>query len=286
MDTVFSLTRKLSKASVKRYSNPYVEFEWPDTITDESLLFSPELSSLHGTGIGDTLDEIQRNRLSFWELVNFFSLNIHGEKSLLQGMSKRLYSRWPAEISDYLHHFVGEENKHMTLFGTFCMRYADKVYPSKAYSIERQYKSGEEDFLFFAKVVIFEEFVDYYNVYMGKDERLHPLSRAINKYHHNDESRHLAFGRKFTKYLFDEHVSDWDRETLSGIRRYLSDYIQATWKEYYNPTVYKDAGIDDSYEVFQKAWNSAEQRNLRSRISSNCLSFFVESGIFEEEPSI
>lgn len=286
MDNVLTLSRKLSSASVKCYSNPYAEFEWPDSVTDQEWLFSPELSSLAGTGVFDTLNEAQLKKLGFWELVNFFSLNIHGEKALLQGLTKRLYSDWPTEISDYLHHFVDEENKHMTLFGTFCSRYAQKVYPSKNYHVPGEFSQGEEDFLFFARVVIFEELVDYYNLYMSKDERLHPLSRAINRYHHKDESRHLTFGRKFTKHIFDTYSPQWSEETLANIRRYLSDYIVATWKEYYNPWVYKDAGVNDAYDVYQMTWEHEAQRALREKVSSNCLEFLTSSGILKEGPQL
>ncbi|MCP5245553.1 MAG: diiron oxygenase [Burkholderiales bacterium] len=286
MDHVLTLTRKLSTASVKRYSNPYAEFEWPDHIDESEWLFSPELSSLAGTDVFDSLNEVQLRKLCFWELINFFSLNIHGEKALLQGLTKRLYSDWPAEISDYLHHFVGEENKHMTLFGTFCNRYAKKVYPSKNYQIPGNFSQGEEDFLFFVRVVIFEELVDYYNLSMSRDERLHPLSRAINGYHHNDESRHLAFGRKITKHIFDTYSPQWSEETLANIRRYLADYIVATWKEYYNPWVYKDAQINDAYEVYQMAWDHEAQRALRKMVSRKCLEFLTHSGILKEEPQL
>jgi hypothetical protein len=286
MDNVIALSQKLSKASVKRYSNPYLEFDWPDSLPQDGWFFSPELSSLYATPVYDTLSDEQKKRLAFWELINFFSLNIHGEKALLQGLSQRLYSHWPAEISDYLHHFLGEENKHMTLFGTFCSRYASKIYPSKAYSLKEQHVHSVEDFLFFARVVIFEEFVDYYNLYMAKDDRLHPLCRAINQYHHNDESRHLAFGRRITQQLFAAHAEDWGQDTIDSIRRYLTDYIQATWKEYYNPWVYKDAGLCDYYETYLTAWRHENQQQLRHKISAHCLEFFVNSGIFAEEPVI
>ena len=286
MDNVVALSQKLSKASIKRYSNPYTEFQWPETASLDSWYFSPELSSLYGTPMYDSLNEQQQKRLAFWELVNFFSLNIHGEKALLQGLSKRLYSNWPAEISAYLHHFLGEENKHMTLFGTFCLRYANKVYPSKAYALKEDLQASVEDFLFFARVVIFEEFVDYYNLSMAKDERLHPLCRAINQYHHNDESRHLAFGRNISKQLFDSFSTEWGQDTVDRIRRYLGDYIQSTWKEYYNPWVYKDAGLQDYYETYLKAWKHDQQKQLRQKISNQCFSFFVSSGILHEEPSV
>ena len=47
------------------------------------------------------------------------------------------------EITEYLHHFVDEENKHMVMFGEFCNRYIGKVYPEKKISLGREYAKGK-----------------------------------------------------------------------------------------------------------------------------------------------
>ncbi len=43
--------------------------------------------------------------------------------------------------------------------------------------------------------LVVEEYGEYYNVVMWHDDRIHPLISEINRVHHFDESRHLAFGR-------------------------------------------------------------------------------------------
>lgn len=280
------IASKLSAASIKRLSNPYTEFEWPEDIDINKWQFSPELISLYGTEIYNSLDESQQKKLAFWEAINFFSINIHGEKPLIQGLADRLYKKWPAEISGYLHHFIDEENKHMTIFGTFCELYGNKIYPDKKLSIPAEYSDGEEDFLFFAKVVIFEELVDSYNSYMGRDEKLDELSRHINEYHHNDESRHLAFGREITKNLFTEYSKQWDEATLASVRCYLEDYMVATWKEYYNPDVYRDAGLDNAYDLYEAALDSPICKRHRENISANCIKFFIDNEILLVAPNL
>lgn len=286
MENLLTLTQRLSDASVKRYNNPYSEFDWPCQLNRETWHFSPDLISIAGTPAYEGLSERQKQQLSFWEAVNFFSLNIHGEKALLQGLSQRLYADWPEEISDYLHHFVDEENKHMTLFGTFCLRYGNKIYPSKTMIIPREFKEGEADFLFFAKVVIFEELVDYFNFRMSKDDELHPLTRKINRYHHDDEVRHLSFGRTITKRLFEKYAPRWDAQTRRDISDYLSGYMSATWREYYNPAVYRDAGLADTYQLYQAAWNSEHAQMTRAKATSKCLRFFLNNEILMEAPQL
>lgn len=282
MDRLAKIASKLSVASEKKYTNPYTEFSWPVSLDGDCWYFSPELISLYGTETYNALSEQERKRLSFWEAVNFFSLNIHGEQTLIQGLADRLYKQWPDEISQYLHHFLDEENKHMVMFGNFCTRYGKKTYADKKVNFPHDMQRGEADFLFFAKIVIFEELVDVYNIRMGSDARLHPLVQQINSYHHGDESRHLAFGREIALQLYKDNVNQWAAETLERVRRYLADYIVATWKEYYNPSVYEDAGLANSYELYEITWGSQEARSRRFDISKNCLKFFRDSGILPD----
>lgn len=276
---------KLCEASRRDYANPY-DLKWPETLDQNQWCFSPELISIYGTDVYDKLSEADKKRLSFYEAVNFFSLNIHGEKPLSEGLAHRLYSKRNISLSPYLHHFLDEENKHMIYFASFCLRYAFKIYPDKKMSIPQEYVAGEEDFLFFVKVLIFEEIVDIFNIRMSRDERLVPIAREINRLHHRDESRHLVFGREIVVSLFKEYKDQWSKETLQKIRIYLAQYLLATWKEYFNPEVYKDLNISDAYDLTDRFFDSPVCRTRRIEISANCISFLLKNGILEKEPSL
>jgi para-aminobenzoate N-oxygenase AurF len=276
--------KRLCDASIKDYVNPYSSFEWPEGLDPEQWFTSPELISLHGMNVYEDLTEAERKRLSFYEAVNFFSLNIHGEKSLVEGLAERLYRKGSDEVTRYLHHFLDEENKHMVYFGGFCTRYAGKIYPDRKMVFPREYQPGEEDFLFFAKILMFEEIVDVYNVIMSRDERLVPVARQINLLHHRDEARHLVFGRQVVKDLFDRHATRWSGETRRGVGEYLKGYLVATWKEYYNPDVYRDFGFQAPFEIQEMAFANA--RAHRKRISEGCIRYFLENEILDEEPAL
>jgi hypothetical protein len=276
---------KLCKASLADYVNPYERLQWLSELDIQQWFMTPEFISLYGTEIFAQLSELQQQQLSFFEAVNFFSLNIHGEKSLIEGLAHRLYRPENSDISPYLHHFLDEENKHMVYFGGFCMRYAGKIYSDRKLAISREYEPGEEDFLFFAKVMIFEEIVDVYNVRMSQDDRLIPIARQINLLHHRDEARHLVFGRKVVAELFERYSCKWSSETLSNVREYLDSYIAAMWKEYYNPDVYKDAHLQDPYELHELAMKHPKCRQHRSKVMHSCVKFLLENKILIEEPS-
>ncbi|MCM2430687.1 diiron oxygenase [Streptomyces sp. RKAG337] len=277
---------RLSHLSKRSYQNPYITLrQWPEEVRPEEDWFSsPEYVSLYGTPLWDALDEPARRRLAFHEAVNFYSLNIHGEKGLMQGLAQRLYRKDLVDVSEYLHHFLDEENKHSIYFGGFCTRYA-KVYRSRQFALEETRSQSVEDFLFFAKTMIFEEIVDRYNWVQARDARLHPVSRFINDNHHVEESRHLVFGRQLVTALWEACVPSWGDDTVADLRRQLEQFFVVSWREYYNPDVYADAGLDDPWEVAEQAWSAPAQRAHRRAVSTKVLAFLTEAGILDKEPA-
>lgn len=286
MTALPQLVDRLCAASRREFYSPFEGLVWPDELPEEAWHFTPELVSLYGSEAWEGATERQRRRLAFYEAVSFFSLNIHGEKSLMEGLAHRLYRKQDEALTPYLHHFLDEENKHSIYFGTFCLRYAGKVYPDKKMVFPREYAPGEEDLLFFAKVLVFEEIVDVYNKRMAADGRLHPLAREINRLHHRDESRHLAFGRRVVADLFERHAPGWSAEVVAGLREYLSGYIVSTWREYYNPAVYRDAGLPDAYALQQAVFDSPGARRHREEVTRPCLKVLRRAQVLAEAPPL
>jgi hypothetical protein len=287
MESSAALAKKLSEASVRKAWDVYSAFQWPESLTGHEWMMSPELTSLHGTPLWDGLSEDQRRLLSKWEVGNFFSLVLQGERPLVQGLVHRLYSkRSPEAITEYLHHFVDEENKHMVMFGTFCRRYLGKVYPEKKIITPAKMTKEEEEIVFYCKVLVVEELGDYYNIFMQKDERLHPIVRELNRVHHIDESRHLAFGREHLRSLcraYLAHASEQDRQEMG---QWLLDYIASSWADYYNPTMYKDAGLPNGYELHQFVMASPVCAEQRRRVSQKMIELFIDCGLLKEAPEL
>ena len=285
-DDLGETARQLSATSRRAYQNPYEAISWPEELDRRQWFTSPELISLYGTRFWHEMPEEGRQELSFWEAVNFYSLNIHGEKALMEGLAQRLYQPGLEEVAHYLHHFLDEENKHSVWFGTFCTRYGGKVYADRKVVFPREYVEGEEDFLFFAKVAIFEEIVDRYNLVQGRDGRLAPLARQINVNHHAEETRHLVFGRRIVDDLWRKWSPTWSTEVVEGVRTYLAGYLVTTWKEYYNPDVYRDIGLSDPSAVAREAWDDPVSRRRREDVTRRCLRPFLDAGVLESEPAV
>ncbi len=286
MESATEIATRLTKASRKKLWDVY-GLDWPEQLQEGAWYMSPELVSIYGTELWDSLDEAQQKKLSLYETGNFFSIVLQGERPLVQGLVHRLYLKASGqEITEYLHHFVDEENKHMVMFGEFCHRYIGKVYPEKKISLPREYAKGEEEVAFFCKVMTVEELGDYYNVLMMKDDNIDPLVKEINRIHHDDEARHLAFGRLYTAELFDKYASKWDDETLEGFRSWLVEYLRSSWGDYYNPTMYKDAGLADPYEVRQLAMKDPVCAAQRQKVSEKLVNYFVKHGLLAEVPTL
>lgn len=286
-DTLVQTTRRLCIASRRAYQNPYEAIDWPDVLERPQWFTSPELVSLYATPAWKALGDDERRELSFWEAVNFYSLNLHGEKALMEGLARRLHQPGLEEVTEYLHHFLDEENKHSIWFGTFCRRYAGRIYPDRTLSFAgepafaRELAPGEDDVVFFARVAIFEELVDRYNSTMGRDDRLAPVARQINARHHAEETRHLVFGRHVVEHLWGRHRPGWSDETVEGVRRHLTGYLRSTWRAYYNPDAYRDAGLAEPYELARSTWEHPATAEHRHQLSTKALGWLGDLGVFD-----
>ena len=286
METASALATRLSRASCKKFYDVYNAFNWPQALQEGAWCMPPEEISIFGTPAWEALDEAQRMKLSRYEMCNLFSLVLQGEKLLVQGLAHRLYSSSNNHaITEYLHHFLDEENKHMVMFGEFCHRYIGKVYPEKKLALPREFAKGEEEVTFFCLAMVVEELGDYYNVVIERDERVDPLVREINKVHHIDEARHLAFGRVYLAELFERYSPAWSPDTLVGFRQWLASYLKSSWGDYYNPSVYRDVGMADAYEVRQAALAHPGRIAHRRRASDKVVSYFVKTGLLAEAPA-
>lgn len=285
MEQTSALAEQLIKASRRETWDVYTYFDWPETIPADAWAMSPELVSIYGTPAWDALSEEQQKRLALYEIGNFFSLTLQGERPLVAGMSDRLYSqRFTAAETEYMHHFMDEENKHMVMFGMFCRRYIGKIYPEKKLTLPREFVKGEEDVAYFCKVMVVEELGDYYNVVMMRDKRIHPIVQEINFVHHRDESRHLGFGRQLTTELWNKWSPTWTDEVRARFQAWLAAYLKSSWGDFYNPTMYKDAGLENGYELRTMALDHAVCRAQREKASKKLVNYFLRNGMLAEQP--
>lgn len=276
---------KLVEDSTEHYYNPYNRFHWVDELPDEQWWMSPSLMSVHDTPWARKLDEAQLMRLSKWESINFFSLNIHGIRELLIEVTRRIHIPGFEVASEFFHRFLGEENSHMWFFAQFCLRYGGKIYPDKALrQADESHDPQLASFLVFARILIFEELVDHFNIRMGRDTSLHPLIREINQAHHDDEWRHIVMGRKLVEQLYEPLRARSDQAVVSHVDEYLRRYIVSSIQSLYNPTVYRDARLPDAYALRTEVLEHPARASYHEAFMHRITGFLTKQGIISQAP--
>ena len=279
------LINQLSMKSINYYYNPYRLFSWAEHLPENQYWMSPDLMTIYGSVFMDEFSVEQLYRLSKWESIHFYSLNVHGIRELLLEVITRIHQPGYELISDFLHHFIGEENEHMWFFSEFCRRYGQKIYPSFALPnpTRKKYSSEIETFLVFARILIFEELVDFYNLRMARDTTLPEIIRQVNRIHHQDEARHIAFGRKLIALLYQEIQKQLSEPMEIELESYLKQYIRYCLNSFYNPQIYLDAGISDPLAFRANLIQLEARKKIERQSISKSIAFFVKSGIFRDE---
>jgi hypothetical protein len=275
---------RLEQLAESGYYNPYTAFDWPGAIEPDKPWMSESLTTLAGTPMWDELTRDQQIALTKYEAINFFSLNIHGIRELLSEVVMRIHERTYANVSEFLHHFIGEENEHMWFFAQFCLRYGGKLYPAqpslKADSVAHLSPVARE-MIVFARILIFEEIVDHYNAHMAADQALPRIAREINRVHHQDESRHVAFGRMIFSNLLGQ-VATRDPAEMPAVAEYLENYLQYSISTLYNPVAYRDAGIPDALALRRRALEHPARAKAHDQVLKRTRSFLSKAGVSRE----
>lgn len=284
-----ALIERLIDLSRDKSYDAYSRFEWPETLPLEGLWCNEDLLTTYGTPYHDALSDEQRHALSKWEAINFYSLNVHGIKTVLEFVCQCIYQPRYAGMSEYLHFFMAEENAHMWFFARFCQKYGGKIYVTPNISVGSDAGELERDLYMFASTLIFEEFVDYYNHRVGKNDAVPDIVREINYQHHVDESRHVSFGREVVRDLFQEiRQTGASAEQLTRISRTFKGLIGHFIGLMYCRDAYEDADVFkplgfDSAAAMRNALRRHPDRSGRHEIwFRRTAMFFEREGIIDD----
>lgn len=276
-------TARLVERSLRAYTNPYLLFAWPSAAPRDRLAMPENMLSLAGHSSASGLNDEQRWRLALFEAVSFFSLNIAGERELMVGLAQRLYRTVPDHISRYLQHFLHEENAHSAVFARFCLQYGERIYPDRQLRFDRVFLPGEEEFLFFARVLVFEELAHHYNKRIAGDDDVWPLARAIHAYHADDEVRHIAFGRLLVAELWERFAPQWVASERARIGAYLERYLEATMRSYVNPSVYATIDAEFSPSLRDEVLVSPHWNGLARETTKGVRRWLGHLGVIRDE---
>lgn len=275
------VARKLVRLSRADSYDPFTELEWPTAIL--GLWMAPEFMSVYETPLQGELDERTWRELNKWECTNFFSLNVNGIRDLLVALTQRLHTPGFEFVSEYMHCFIAEENEHMWYFSKFCNDYAGKVYADRSISGFDAPEPDIDNFLVFARVLVFEELVDIYNRKMSKDERLDPFAQEINRLHHLDEVRHIAYGRLYVEAAFHQLQDKYPEDQLDEVRDAVERFIRLTVVRLYSVDAYRDAGLQKPVKMRNRLLRHPARIEYNRNLSQAIAKHFVNAGILPAE---
>jgi hypothetical protein len=255
-------TRRLIDRSTGAGANRYAGFAWSAPAQDR-LAMSPAFTPLAGLPVYRELNDERRWQLALLEAVSFFSLNISGERDLMRGLEARVAGAVPEHVSRYLPCFLHEEAAHTEVFKRFCHTYGGFIFRDRQVRFPQEFLPGEENFVFFARALIFEEIADFYNRKLAADDTLWLLARDINRYHAEDEARHIAFGRLYVSTLWEELGKHWTVEEKARIAGSLKRYLHSVQRSYVNADVYQKLGM--APEVREEILRSAHWTTIAAQ---------------------
>lgn len=270
---------RLIGLSVTHKNNPFADIQWPESIPEDTLWMPKQLMTVYGTKAAEALSEEDWVRLSKWESIWFYSFNVHGERHLLRDVLDCMHTPGYEDISEYMHHFVCEENNHSWFFSYFCTRYGGKVYTDKRIQFQAEIPTpAVQAFLTFARILILEEILDYYNVAIEKDQNIPDIIRQLNRLHHFEEARHMTFGRMLVADPFETVVKTGTDDDVFSCQNYLQRYITWCVESLYYPQMYRDAQIHDAYAFRNAVMADPARQDHHDALTSRIKTFLIKIG--------
>jgi hypothetical protein len=275
----------LSRASFEKgISKSLVRVSYPDALDPDRLQFPEPLLSLYHHPVYRTLSDEQRWRLSLLETVNFFSINIHGERSLVRDLVLRCHrssalGNSPV-VHEYLQHFIHEENAHTFMLAGYCYRYGEGVLKDPGLALPEAPRSpAGEELLCFGRTWMLESFLDHLNREAMRDDALDPTARQIHRVHHLDEARHMAFDKAVLRACVDQLKAEGRQEEMQAIAAQLTGYGQHALRRLSNAAIYRAIGLPQPMQLVWDLEASPERRAVEETWISGGTAFLTSLGL-------
>ncbi|MDQ3353609.1 MAG: diiron oxygenase [Actinomycetota bacterium] len=270
---------RLSRTSARRVIEPEVDLPG---VLGEGRLIADELLSVAGIDIDLTSE--QRARLSREEVAAIAEEGTRFEAILTAGFALQM-SKAP-DLTDpriiYLLHELGEETRHSRLF----ISVLASIEPAAVNTFER----GVLGFvkhrvvrdlilgrpaLMYVLVLAGEEIPDLIQKHMAEHPETDPYVREVNRYHRQEEARHLAFARTMLPELWQRAP----RRERFLVRHVAPLLIEVMFDSLVHPGVYRTAGLP-GWRTWWAVKHSPARLALRHEATTPVLAAACAAGVF------
>ena len=271
---------RLSTASTRRVLEPEELFDWSSLGTGQ--IIADELLSTHGLGIDLTPE--QKVRLSREEVAAMLGTGIRFEAALMAGFSLQITEA--EDLADprvtYMLHEMGEETRHSRAFA----RLIEALEPTAVDPLRKGVVGWGTDRMMrltigspavlYTFVLAGEEIPDLLQKRAAEHPDTDPLLAAVNRYHRQEEARHLAFARMHLPELWERagKVERWRvlHAAPAGISQLFGTFV--------HPGVYETVGLP-AMRTWRAVNKLPQRRALRYEATRGVLGALIEGGIIQ-----
>ncbi len=276
-DAVARRVRRLSVASAKRVIDPDVEVAGhvgPGQVLPDDLL------SVAGLDLDLTAE--QRATLSREEVASITTSGILFEAVLEAGFAHEIATR--RSVTDprveFLLHEIGEETRHQRLF----IRMVHDLQPTavdplgSSRVLKHLFRAGVHAIaalpsLLYTLVLAGEEIPDLIQKRAAEHPGTDPFIREVNRYHRQEEARHLSYARAVLPEVWAE--SSWIERV--AVRWVAPAVITGMFDMLIHPGVYEAVGLD-GWATWKQVKASERRQALRREALRPVLDVLVDAG--------
>ena len=269
---------RLSQAAARAVCEPDERFDWSSLGPGAPI--PRELMSVAGLDL-DLTDE-QRARLAREEVASMLAAGVFFEAVLNAGMSLQIAHRY--EPTDprvtFLLHEIGEETRHSRAF----IRLIEQLEPTAVDPLDTPVSRAFVRFfvrllvrqpaLFTVFVLAGEEIPDLLQRLASEHPETDPLLAAVNRYHRQEEARHLAYARM----VLPEVWADASAIERARVRHLAPRLIHLLFDTLVHPGVYATVGLP-RFATWRAANRSPERVALRHQATRPILRALLDAGV-------
>ena len=270
-------SERLLKGSVKKSYAPVVDIDWDAPLDPDKFYLPPRTVSLYGTPIWDEMSREQRIELSRQEFVNTLSAGIWFENILNQALLRDLMHKDPtARATHYALTELGDETRHMVMFGTAIERVGAKPVRPRLYQrmIINALPLAFKGSVLWVAALVGEEIFDSLQRQMMDDPELQPMVQRLMRIHVTEEARHIQFARDGLRRRVRDipWISRLWVANLNGVGGLFFRYL------FTNPVPYRRTGLD-AREARRVARRSPHRHEVQVAGFAPLAAFLEEVGL-------
>lgn len=269
--------RQLLLSSAKQSYDPDIDIDWSAPLEPGKWFVPEHRVTLYGTELWESLPPETKLALSREELASSISLGVWTEHMLLQLVARYVYDRDVAspEVQFALTE-VADEVRHMIMFANVVSSIDASTYPTpwRIRESGRLLKTAFPVQALWSLVLLTEEIFDRVQREMAADDDVQPVVRSMCRIHVVEEARHISFARA----ELDTFVHDLNPALRSSLRTMLALSIQTFTHEFFNPEMYRRAGLDPRVGV-KAARSNPRNKEMFAWAGGRIIKHYQEIGL-------